>query len=207
MYSFEYNGTRSKGIHFLRGLPIVSEQPGSSNPEVVAHGDELGYMFDTNDLFGNPIAEAKLVDEEDLKVRKNLIGMLVTFAKSFGTENQKNPGSDSLFRSVTGKGVPFIKVNTELSADSDFRFCELSVLGASLTPLTSTTCQSLSGLLTPLTGVVGGTLDGVGDVLGGGRNTFGGVLGGGGGRPSGGRRPGGQSNGGGGVLGAGGLLG
>ncbi|XP_011187375.2 carboxylesterase 1E [Zeugodacus cucurbitae] len=216
MYSFEYNGTRSKGIHFLRGLPIVSEQASSNNPEIVAHGDELGYMFDANDLFGNPIAEAKLVDEEDLKVRKNFIGMLVKFAVSFDKEKKKESASNSLFRSVTGKGVPFIKVDTALSADSDFRFCELSVLGASLTPLTSTTCQSLGGLLAPLTDVVGGALGGVGGVLGGGDNagtvdnlgnTLGGVLGGGGGsRPGGGRRPGGQSSGSGGLLGGGGGL-
>ncbi|XP_004531574.1 carboxylesterase 1E [Ceratitis capitata] len=217
MYSFEYNGTRSKGVNFLRGLPIVSEQSANSNPELVAHGDELGYMFDANDLFGNPIPDAQLVDEEDLKVRDNLIGMLVKFAKSFGKENNKQDAAkDSLFQSVTGKGVPFIKVDTEISADSDFRFCELSVLGASLTPLTSTTCQGLGSVLSPLTDVVGGTLGGLsGGVVNGGTvdglgDTLGGVLGGGGGgRPSR-RNQGGQSGGGGGgggLLGSGGLLG
>ncbi|XP_017484544.1 PREDICTED: carboxylesterase 1E [Rhagoletis zephyria] len=235
MYSFEYNGTRSKGINFLRGLPIVAETAANNNTEVVAHGDELGYMFDANDLFGNPIPEAQLSDAEDLKVRQNLIGMLVKFAKSFGGEDGKASTEDSLFQSVTGKGVPFIKVDTELSAGSDFRFCELSVLGASLTPLTSTTCKSLGGLLSPLTDVVGGTLGntlgGVGGVLGGGGggggsgernigggavsgvgNTLGGVLGGGanrGVRPGAGRGQDGRftSRETGGLLGAGGLLG
>ncbi|XP_067624204.1 carboxylesterase 1D [Eurosta solidaginis] len=232
MYSFEYNGTRSKGINFLRGLPIVSEQSAYSNSEVVAHGDELGYMFNVNDLFGNPIPEAQLSGDADLKVRTNLIGMLVKFAKSFGNgDKTEGTTEDSLFKSVTGDGIPYIKVDTELSADSDFRFCELSVLGASLTPLTSTSCQSLAGLLTPLTGVVGdrlgGMLGGVSNALGGGAggennsgsraggglgNTLGGVLGGGGGgaRTTGGKKPGGQavnSRETGGLLGGGGLLG
>ncbi|XP_054743601.1 carboxylesterase 1E [Anastrepha obliqua] len=209
IYSFEYNGTRSKGINFLRGLPIVSEQSANSNPEVVAHGDELGYMFDANDLFGNPIPEAQLSGEEDLKVRKNLIDMLVKFAKVFGNEDKKKSVEDSLFKRVTGKGIPFIKVDSELSAGSDFRFCELSVLGASLTPLTSTTCQSLGGVLSPVTGVVGGALGGVGGVLGGDKsngnggvaggvgNTLGGVLGGGD------RSRERESGGGGGLLGLG----
>ncbi|XP_011180382.2 carboxylesterase 1F [Zeugodacus cucurbitae] len=176
MYSFEYNGTRSKGIHFLRGLPIVSEYAGNRNSEMVAHGDELGYMFDANDLFGNPIPEAQLMDPEDLRVRQNMIGMLVQFAKSFGKDSTKESTDDALFKSVAGKEVPFIKVDTDINADSDFRFCELSVLGASLTPLTSTTCQGLSNLrslLTPLQ--VGNWLDAGAGILGN-------------------RRPSGQSN-------------
>ncbi|XP_014087308.2 carboxylesterase 1D [Bactrocera oleae] len=170
MYSFEYNGTRSKGIHFLRGLPIVSEYADNRNSEVVAHGDELGYMFDANDLFGNPIPEAQLIDQEDLKVRQNLIGMLVTFAKSFGKDSTKESAGDSLFKSVVGKEVPFIKVDTGISSDSDFRFCELSLLGAALTPLTSTTCQGLGNLrslLSPLQ--IGNWLDAGSTAIGGNR--------------------------------------
>lgn len=160
MYSFEYNGSRSKGIHFLRGLLIVSEYADNMNSEVVAHGDELGYMFDANDLFGNPIPEAQLIDSDDLKVRQNFIGMLVEFAKSFGKNSKKESTGETLFKSVVGQEVPFIKVDADISANSDFRFCELSVLGASLTPLTSTTCQGLSNLrslLSPLQ--VGNWLD------------------------------------------------
>ncbi|XP_050320639.1 carboxylesterase 1D-like [Bactrocera neohumeralis] len=172
MYSFEYNGTRSKGVHFLRGLPIVSEYADNSNTELVAHGDELGYMFDANDLFGNPIPEAQLIDQEDLKVRQNLIGMLVTFAKSFGKDSTKEPAGDSIFKSVVGKEVPFIKVDTDISTGSDFRFCELSMLGASLTPITSTTCQGLGNLrslLSPLQ--IGNWLDAGSSAIGGNRRT------------------------------------
>nr|AID61343.1 esterase [Calliphora stygia] len=172
MYSFEYNGTISKGINFLRGLPIVADTK-NDNPEVVAHGDELGYMFDCNDIFGNPLPETRLTSEEDLKVRSNLIGMITKFAKNFKEDSKIGQFSDNLFKSVTGKGTPFIKVDTDISADSDFRFCELSLFGASLSPVTSTSCEGLGSVLSSLQGSLGG----VGKVLGG--DNLGNVLTGG----------------------------
>lgn len=187
MYSFEYNGTTSKGINFLRGLPIVADTK-NTNPEIVAHGDELGYMFDCNDVFGNPIPEARLTSEQDLKVRSNLIGMIVKFAKEFKEDTKIGQFSDNIFKSVTGKGTPFIKVDTDISADSDFRFCELSLFGASLSPVTSTSCEGLGSILSTLQGSLGGVskvLDGgniggnLGGVLtGGNRLNTGGFLGG-----------------------------
>lgn len=208
MYSFEYNGTKSKGINFLRGLPIVAMEE-NPDPEIVAHGDELGYMFDVNDIFGNPVESARLTDPTDLKVRKNFIGMLVKFAKSFKGDTKANSVTDSLFRSVTGGGgIPFIKVDSEVKSESDFRFCELSVLGAPLQPLTKMSCAGLNSLLNP----VGGVLGGVGGTLGGalGGNTGGGGAGGGllgGLTPKQPPRKDGAGAGGLGLIGGGGLLG
>lgn len=173
MYSFEYNGTTSKGINFLRGLPIVADTK-NSNPEVVAHGDELGYLFDCNDVFGNPLTETRLTSQEDLKVRSNLIGMIVKFATDFSENTKIGQFTDNLFQSVTGKGTPFIKVDTDITTDSDFRFCELSLFGAPLSPLTSTSCEGLGNILSTLQGSLGG----ITKTLGGGTN-LGGVLGGG----------------------------
>lgn len=189
MYSFEYNGTRSKGINFLRGLPIVSEHA-NDKPETVAHGDELGYMFDANDIFGNPLPETRLTSADDLKVRHNLIDMLVQFAKGTGEGSKAGGGDGSgsaaskLFKSVTGGGTPFIKVHTQLEAASDFRFCELSVLGASLSPLTSTSCAALGNVLGQLGGGVGQAVGGLGQTVGGVGQTLG--LGGGNGKKPGG---------------------
>ncbi|XP_039501811.1 carboxylesterase 1E [Drosophila santomea] len=179
MYSFEYNGTKSKGINFLKGLPIVSETA-HDKPETVGHGDEIGYMFDANDIFGNPLEETRLTSAEDLKVRNNLIDLLVKFAN----REKKEGGKSSIFQSVTGKATPFIKIDTKLETSNDFRFCELSVLGASLSPLSSTSCAGLGSLLGQLGGLgggLGGTLGGVGSTLGlggnGGRKPGGGGLG------------------------------
>lgn len=178
MYSFEYNGTKSKGINFLKGLPIVSETA-HDKPETVGHGDEIGYMFDANDIFGNPMEETRLTSAEDLKVRNNLIDLLVKFAN----KDKEEGGKSSIFQSVTGKSTPFIKIDTKLETSNDFRFCELSVLGASLSPLSSTSCAGLGNLLGQLGslgGGLGGTLGGVGSTLGLGGNGGGGKRGGGG---------------------------
>lgn len=173
MYSFEYNGTKSKGINFLHGLPIVAEQA-KSKPELVAHGDELGYMFDANDIFGEPLPETRLTDEDDLTVRRNLIDMLLQFAKQQDGQKDGAGGTTAkLFQSISGKATPFIKVNTQLEAASDFRFCELSVLGASLSPLTSTSCAALGSVLGQLGGGLGQTVGGVGKTVGGVGNTLG----------------------------------
>lgn len=183
MYSFEHNGTTSKGINFLRGLPLVADTKNTDN-EKVGHGDELGYMFDCNDIYGNPLPETRLTSEEDLKVRDNLIGMIVKFSNTFKEDTKLGSFTDSLFKSVSGKGIPFIKVDTSLEASSDFRFCELSLFGASLSPLTSTSCQGLSSILTSLTGSLDGLTKGLGSSLGNGglgSGLLGGDQGGGGG--------------------------
>ncbi|XP_073825562.1 carboxylesterase 1E [Musca autumnalis] len=185
MYSFEYNGTTSRGLNFLRGLPIVGDEE-NEDTSVVGHGDELGYLFDCNDLFGNPQPKTRLKSPEDIKVRKNLIDMLVRFATTFKEDTKQGAFTDNLFKSVTGKGVPFLKVDTNLQTSSDFRFCELSVLGASLSPLTSTTCKGLGSVLKGVTDTVSGISKGLGDVtkgtniLGGGGGGGLGLLGGGG---------------------------
>ncbi|XP_075152885.1 carboxylesterase 1E-like [Haematobia irritans] len=166
MYSFEYNGTTSKGINFLRGLPLVADTKNSDN-EKVGHGDELGYMFDCNDIYGNPLPDTRLQSKEDLKVRDNLLNMIVKFSKTFKEDTKQGSITDNLFKSVTGKGVPFIKLDTSLQAASDFRFCELSLFGASLSPLTSTTCSGLSNVLGSLTGSLGGITQGLSNKLSG----------------------------------------
>lgn len=150
MYSFEYRGNTSKGINFLRGLPITSNTE-NDRENVVGHGDELGYMFDCNDIFGNPLPETNLRHADDLKVRNNIIGMITKFAKSFNRQSKIGNFTDKLFKSITGKGLPFIKLNTNLEAANDFRFCELSVLGAPLSPLTATSCEGLKKVLSQLT--------------------------------------------------------
>lgn len=55
LYSFEYAGTtKTRGATFLKGLPLVSTSDRSRNEKLVAHGDELAYLFDARDLFGKP---------------------------------------------------------------------------------------------------------------------------------------------------------
>lgn len=149
LYSFEFKGNVSKGSNFLHGLPIVSA---GNNPNYTAHGDDLGYLFEANDLFGEPIPGAKLTNEKDLKTRNNFISLLKKFAN---LNSNSTPGGDSIFQRFSGKGTPFIKITDKLDILNNFRFCELSLWGAPLQAIQSTTCQGLfKGL-----GIVTGTLD------------------------------------------------
>lgn len=62
MYSFEYYGNKTNGgSKFLAGLPIVSKGDTKAD-KIVAHGDELAYLFDVRDMFGNPIDDGYVSD-------------------------------------------------------------------------------------------------------------------------------------------------
>lgn len=60
LYSFEYFGPSSSGSNFLNGLPITSK-PADISKQRVAHGDELGYLFDVRDLYGHPIHGTEVI--------------------------------------------------------------------------------------------------------------------------------------------------
>lgn len=63
LYSFEHVGQiAGRGSHFLSGLPIVAnfQLPGDERNEHAAHGDELAFLFDTRDLYGQAIQGAEV---------------------------------------------------------------------------------------------------------------------------------------------------
>lgn len=60
LYSFEYSGsTKLRGKSFLNGLPLVSTAD-RKEENVVAHGDELAFLFDARDLFGKPYKNSQV---------------------------------------------------------------------------------------------------------------------------------------------------
>lgn len=154
-------------------LPITA---GDGGVNISAHGDELGFLFDVNDIFGNPIPGKKLTAESDLRVRNSITELLARFATI--DLNSKTNG-DGLFQAFSRNGAPFIKITEKLETGADFRFCSLSLFGVPLQALKALTCEGLLKNLSPLTNVAGelgsqltGTLG-----LGG---TGSGLLGGGG---------------------------
>lgn len=53
LYSFEYVGKKNvRDSGFLNGLPIAETKPAY---DAVSHGDELIYLFNAHDIFGNRI--------------------------------------------------------------------------------------------------------------------------------------------------------
>jgi carboxylesterase type B len=119
LYSFEHPSNMSSGRHFLSGLPLVSKGGSGKPKDAVAHGDELGFLFDTNDIFGNPVEGGQPQTPEDLRARKAITKLLADFARIKPEGGEAKDGG--IFKAFSKKGTPFIKVTSELKLETDFR--------------------------------------------------------------------------------------
>ncbi|XP_055621466.1 carboxylesterase 1E-like [Toxorhynchites rutilus septentrionalis] len=151
-YSFEHRSDNTKGSDFLTGLPLVSKVSSEKQKETVAHGDELGILFDTHDIFGNPVERASLKSKRDLNARQTF----ATFIAKFAHMNASNLRDDSLFKPFSSKGTPYIRIGEQITSANDFRFCQLSLWGAKLEALKSVSCKFLGDGLGNLNRVVSG---------------------------------------------------
>lgn len=140
-YQFEHVGDfGSSGKYFLKQLPLVSKRESKG---MVAHGDELGFLFDIHDIYGNRINSTELKSPRDQKARKNFIEMIIKFAYINSTESEFKL-SDQILAPFRADGSHFIKVSDKFSFDKDFRFCQLSMLGAPLKATQKISCEFLS---------------------------------------------------------------
>ncbi|ETN57722.1 carboxylesterase 3 [Anopheles darlingi] len=155
MYSFDYRSESTRGKDFLAGLPIVNKSgTNGAPPEAVAHGDELGLLFDTQDLFGNPVPTAKITSPKDQNARKSFASFIAKFAYL----NTSSMHQDNVFKTFSSKGTPFVKIGEKITVDNDFRFCQLSLWGAQLESLKSISCSFLGQGLGSVSKVVGNVL-------------------------------------------------
>lgn len=143
LYQFDYAGNNTaKGRDILPGLPLVSQgelDPSKEPPQIdvrsgggtapVAHGDELAYLFDLADVNGEPLKKGTVMSGQDEQVRKRFSKLIGDFAQFSGMNSTKS----ELFKSkFSSKGSSFIQINDKLNMKKDFRFCALSLWGASL---------------------------------------------------------------------------
>lgn len=141
-YQFDYVGEcEPSGRHFLKPLPLVSKQAGAKT--TVSHGDELGYIFDVHDVFGNRINGTNVNSPRDVKARENFMSLMTKFAymNETGGDFKLNDQITPAFRADGGN---FIKVSDTLSFEKDFRFCQLSLFGAPLQSSKKITCEFLA---------------------------------------------------------------
>ncbi|XP_040150855.1 carboxylesterase 5A [Anopheles arabiensis] len=152
IYSFEHRSDSTKGRDFLAGLPIVAKTgTNGADGRLVGHGDELGLLFDTHDVYGNPIASATVKSAKDLNARK----AFASFIAKFAYLNTSSMHQDNVFKSFSSKGTPFVRVGEKIAVDNDFRFCQLSIWGAQLEALKSLSCSFLGEGLGSVSKVVG----------------------------------------------------
>jgi carboxylesterase type B len=140
-YNFDYHGdVGSSGRKFLKPLPLVSKQKAKG---FVAHGDDLAYLFDAHDIYGNRINESELKSPRDQEVRNNFIKIIHSFAYMNDTQNQLTIGNQILSAFRTDS-TSFIKISKGIEIEKNFRFCQLSVLGAPLKATQEMSCKFLS---------------------------------------------------------------
>lgn len=130
MYHFDYSSRNLiKGREILSGLPLVSkgDESGSVDRDKrapVAHGDELAYLFDLSDVFGNPLGARNEMSPEDQQVRSRFARVITEFVSL-----SKNVSGGELFKSpFSNKGSSYIQISDKLAIKSDFRY-KLWILG------------------------------------------------------------------------------
>ncbi|RZC37122.1 carboxylesterase 1E, partial [Asbolus verrucosus] len=163
LYRFEHAGKRKKGNSFLKGLPLIGNSTQSDESgDTVAHGDELSYIFETQDLEGRSLESDEDINEEDSKVRDIFTQMISDFARhgkvSLGDQDVKP-------FSITDNN--FIQISPKPKVAKNFRYCEMALWVGLAERLQSSTCQ----LFHVIKKLPGGLLDTVG--VGGGQNNGG----------------------------------
>lgn len=140
-YQFDHVGdSESSGRHFLKPLPLVSKRQSKG---MVAHGDDLGFLFDVYDVFGKRINSTGVKSARDQQARRNFISLITKFAYINATHSEFKI-TEQIFAPFRADGSSFIKVSDKLSLDKDFRFCQLSMWGAPLKATQKISCEFLS---------------------------------------------------------------
>lgn len=139
-YQFNHVGSESSGKKLLKPLPLVSKRDSKT---MTAHGDELGYLFNINDVFGNKINETSPKTVSEKKAGKNLIEMIQEFAY-FNTNVTDFKIGNQIAGPFQTHSSNFIKVSETIDFGKDFRFCQLSLWGAPLVSAQKISCEFLS---------------------------------------------------------------
>lgn len=139
-YQFDHVGdTESSGKKFLRPLPLVSKT--SSNGKT-SHGDELGFLFEINDIWGNKINGTSKKSSRDKKARQNFITLIQNFAY-FNANSSSFKVGNQIVSAFSAQASNFIKVSEKLDFEKNFRFCQLSLYGAPLKSAQKVSCEFL----------------------------------------------------------------
>ncbi|XP_066255383.1 liver carboxylesterase 1-like [Euwallacea similis] len=140
LYRFEHAGNMNKGGSFLQGLPLVGNSSSTDSSDLVGHGDELAYLFDLQDIEGNPLPVTEPT-EDDLKVRNVFVTMIGDFARhgQISVNNEKVPSFNE------GENH-FVQIKPKPVLSSKFKFCEMALWTNIGERLKSGYCQFLGAL-------------------------------------------------------------
>lgn len=125
--------------------------------DTVAHGDELAYVFDVNDIYGNSLESNNLpLREDDQKVRDIFTQIIADFARTGNVRLQERE-----VQPFSSKMNNFIQIKPKPVLASDFKYCEMALWCNLAERLKSTTCSFLKALDTQIKNVekvIGGVI-------------------------------------------------
>jgi carboxylesterase type B len=137
-YQFDHVGEISaSGKYFYKSMPIASKR---NSKELVAHGDELAYLFDVHDIFGNRINETILKSVRDQETRKNIIELVTQFS-SFNSTQSQFTFQNQMLQTFIGDSSSYLRISDKSFFEKDFRFCQLSIFGAPLKATQKVSCE------------------------------------------------------------------
>lgn len=145
-YHFDHHGdSPPSGRHFLKPLPLISKHKSKG---FVAHGDDLAYLFDVHDIYGNKINGTELKSLRDIETRRNYIKLIQVFAATTTTTSNSSQSQltfdNQILKPFRLDSTSFIKISEKISIQTDFRFCQLSIYGAPLKSSQQISCKFLS---------------------------------------------------------------
>ncbi|XP_058799315.1 cocaine esterase-like [Phymastichus coffea] len=131
LYSFDHDSKHGFGKDFLSGLPIVGR---SADNGKTSHGDELGYLFNPNNIHGKPMKPRSNFNEEDQRVKDIFTTMIAEFARTgnvSGGSNSKDgfllPFSLPSFSDGNDENDDFLSITSKPTVNKQFRFCQMGL--------------------------------------------------------------------------------
>ncbi|XP_059608171.1 venom carboxylesterase-6 [Phlebotomus argentipes] len=157
IYSFDFL-SKSKlpgGEIFLPQLALTQGVRVAGN---VAHGDELIFLFEPRDVFGNSLGNfSASFAPADEKVRRDFTEMIVKFTR-IGDDGE-NSTDVSIFMPFTTKKLPYIEISDTISLKDNFRICSLINFGGIFSFVDNIQCEIVK--------TAGGLAEGVVDTVSG----------------------------------------
>ncbi|XP_015120783.1 pyrethroid hydrolase Ces2a [Diachasma alloeum] len=136
-YSFDYSTKHSHGKNFLAGLPLVDAKDPSLGS--TGHGDDLGFIFGHNDIFGDQLPPVPF-SKEDEGVTDIFTDLISQFART------GKPGGDEAsggIPSFSSEDNSYISITDKIKPMKNFRFCEMSLWTGAVEKLVSPSCDVL----------------------------------------------------------------
>ncbi|XP_047353813.1 esterase E4-like [Vespa velutina] len=144
LYSFDYDGERCYGKDFLSGLPIVDAKQSLKG---INHGDDLGYIFDRNNIVGEKIKNAiDKTNEIDEHVTEIFTGMISNFARTgkpdMSIKSENNTWLPKIVPNFS-ESNSFVSINSVPKMMENFRYCEMGLWTGLSGRLQSPACNLL----------------------------------------------------------------